>query len=79
MNEDLTITLLVIIGIIVGLVGLAALIAGAVNLFSYAGKQGFVGLAAYVACWVFMAPIMATICILVGLFVLFVIIRERWF
>ena len=35
----------------------------AANLFAWAAEQGFIGIAVYVACWVFMAPVMIGICI----------------
>ncbi len=40
---------------------------GAVFLFAYAGGQGFIGLAVYIACWVFFSPVMLIICIVIGL------------
>jgi len=42
------------------------------NLFSWASEQGFIGVAAYVACWVFMFPVMVSICVagaIIGWFV----------
>ena len=47
-----------------------AAFAGAVFLFAFASEQGFIGLAAYIACWVFFFPVMLIICILVGLFLM---------
>ena len=41
---------------------------GAVALFMLAAEQGFIGLAAYVACWVFLSPLMLIICIIIGFF-----------
>jgi hypothetical protein len=41
-------------------------LAGALQLFGFAAEQGFLGIAAYVACWVFMAPVMLIGCIVVG-------------
>ena len=35
----------------------------AANLFSWASEQGFIGVAVYIACWVFMFPVMVVICI----------------
>ena len=57
---------LVIVGVIlVGLVLLGLVIwigmfifAGAVVLFAWASQQGFIGVAAYFACWVFLFPFM---------------------
>ena len=48
----------------------AAAIAGAFSLFGFASEQGFVGLAAYVAAWVFAFPVMLVICIGIGLFIM---------
>ena len=31
---------------------------GAMVLFAYAGQQGFIGIAIFIACWVFMFPVM---------------------
>ena len=47
-----------------------AAFAGAVFLFAYAGEQGFIGLAVYIACWVFFFPVMLIICILIGFFLM---------
>jgi hypothetical protein len=37
-------------------------------LFAWASDQGFVGVAAYIACWVFMFPIMVAVCLIGALF-----------
>jgi uncharacterized MnhB-related membrane protein len=71
--------LLIIIVILVGLIGAAAIILGAIDLFTFAAHQGFVGLAAYLACWVFLAPAMACISAIIGLYLLFCIVRNKWF
>ena len=39
----------------------------AVNLFSFAAEQGFVGIAIYIAAWIIAAPIMAIICVVLGI------------
>lgn len=39
----------------------AVLVAG--NLFEWASEQGFIGVAVYLACWVFMFPVMVSICL----------------
>lgn len=39
----------------------------AINLFAWAAEHGFVGVAAYIACWVFMFPLMLGICAIGGL------------
>ena len=40
-------------------------------ILAFAVEQGFLGLAAYVACWVFLFPVMLTISIIVGALVTF--------
>ncbi len=49
---------------------LIAAFSGAVFLFAFAAEQGFVGIAAYIACWVFLFPVMLVICIIVGFFIM---------
>ena len=41
---------------------------GAVALFVAAAEQGFVGVAIYIACWVFLFPAMLILCVVIGLF-----------
>ena len=64
----------VILSVIAGLVALwlifvlgRAAIVGALFLLAFAGEQGFIGLAVYIAAWVFMFPVMLVISIIVGL------------
>ena len=40
----------------------------ATDLFVWASEQGFIGVAVYVACWVFMFPVMVFICIAGAIF-----------
>lgn len=42
-------------------------LAGALYLLAFAGEQGFIGLAAYIACWVFLFPAMLVISIIIGI------------
>ncbi len=42
------------------------LLIGAISLFLWAVEQGFVGVAAYFACWVFLFPIMVVASIVTG-------------
>lgn len=49
---------------------LSAAFAGAVALFGFAAEQGFVGIAAYIACWVLFFPVMLTIAIIIGLIIM---------
>ena len=69
------ITILILVGVVVGLGVLALLfyfflrmLAIAALLFAWASDQGFVGIAAYVACWVFLFPIMVAVCLIGALF-----------
>jgi hypothetical protein len=39
---------------------------GALEILTFASEQGFVGLAAYAACWVFMLPLMLVASVVVG-------------
>ena len=41
----------------------------ALNLLAWALEWGFFGAAVYIACWVFLLPAMAVICMIGGLFV----------
>ena len=36
------------------------------ELFGWAAEQGFIGIAVYIACWVFMFPVMVGICVVLG-------------
>jgi len=63
-----------LIALTIGLSLLAALIVGSVFLFDFASEQGFVGIAAYVACWVFMFPAMPIACAITGAIIIW---RER--
>ena len=68
------IAILIVAGLLALALALFLLLAGfvgAVIIFGYAGLQGFVGIAAYFAAWVFLFPIMATISIIVGIVTLF--------
>ena len=66
--------ILLVVGALIALVIFIRLciaaFAGAVFLFAYAGEQGFIGLAVYIACWVFFFPVMLIICIVIGLFLM---------
>ncbi len=71
--EAYVIILLVVGGILALAAAIWLLIAafgGAVFLFAFAAEQGFIGIAAYIACWVFFFPVMLVICIIVGLFII---------
>lgn len=61
---------------LIGLAVLLFLIEGAGLLLIWALKSGFVGFAAYIACWVFLLPVMLVGSILLG-FINTVFIRWR--
>ena len=71
--EPWAIILLVVVGLfalwLIIKLGVAAF-AGAVVLLAFAGEQGFIGLAAYIALWVFLFPAMLIVCIIIGLITL---------
>jgi hypothetical protein len=75
-TEGIWIVLLVVAGLFVLLfvVGLALILLwwaflGGRLILAFAVEQGFLGLAAYVACWVLLFPVMLTISIVVGFLV----------
>lgn len=47
---------------------------GAILLLAFASEQGFLGIAAYLACWVFLFPVMVIICGVIG----FLLSKELW-
>lgn len=53
--------------IVLGLLALYIMVIGFLFIFAMAGEQGFIGLAVFVSCWVFMFPVMLGITALVGL------------
>ena len=65
-EETLIIIAIGFVGLVVGFYLLKYLYFGAVGLFEWASEQGFVGVAAYFACWFFMFPLMIVACIIVG-------------
>jgi hypothetical protein len=59
--------LLLIAALVVGGYLIKWLFLGAVILFAWAGESGFVGVAAYFACWVFLFPVMLVGSIIIGM------------
>lgn len=59
---------LIVLGIVVpiGLWLISALFAGGGVILAYAIQQGFLGVAVFIACWVFMLPVMLVVSLLVG-------------
>lgn len=70
-SETIGIVLVVAAGLLALWLGFLLLkwtLAGALLILGFAGIQGFLGLAAYIACWVFLFPIMLTASVIVGFF-----------
>ena len=63
----LIITFLGLLAILIGLALLALIIIGAIALFAWAAGSGFIGVAVYFACWVFLFPIMLIGSIIMGI------------
>jgi hypothetical protein len=64
--ETIFIVLLVLVGLFVAFYLIKALFIGAIFLFAWAGEQGFIGVAVYFACWIFLFPVMLGASILSG-------------
>jgi len=67
---------LFLLGLAIGLLILAVRVfphalATAVDLFSWAAEQGFVGVALYIIVWIVATPLMVVVCIVGGLIRLF--------
>ena len=73
--EILIIILLGLLALVIGLFLLAFLVVGAIALFAWAAQSGFIGIAVYFACWVFLFPIMLIGSIIWGIIGL-VVLRE---
>ena len=77
MSEAGWIMLVIAIPVVLGLLWLAESALGvAIGLFKIASEWGFVGIAIYVACWVFMFPIMVAVCLIGAVWVLVASKRE---
>lgn len=61
--------LVAIVAVWVALWALGQILSGAVVIFGFAAGQGFLGVAGYVAVWVFLLPLMALACFATGLVV----------
>lgn len=58
--------ILIVIMLAIAVWLLSCLVSGAIWLFEWAAESGFVGVAAYFACWVFLTPVMVIGSIVVG-------------
>ena len=64
--------LLAIGAIAIGLALLCAFVYGAIGFFAMASDQGFVGIAAFIACRVFLAQVMVVLSVLFGIYLFFI-------
>jgi|ERR1051326_1352571 hypothetical protein len=64
---------LVVLGIVLALARIFVLrplgygVVGALRILAYAAEQGFIGIAVYAACWVFLLPVMLVASFVVGI------------
>ena len=70
--DDLILSILLILIVIVVLM---AFVSGVMGLFVYARERGLIGIAVYIASWVFLAPVMAVLSVILGILML----KEKWF
>lgn len=68
--------LLIFITIAAGLLGCGALILGAIGLYSVAEQKGILGISIYIICWLFLGPFIATVSVIVGLYLLFQLVKD---
>jgi hypothetical protein len=64
--EQILLILLGIAALVLALYLLKFLFIGAMVLFAWAAESGFIGVAAYFACWFFLFPVMICGCIVSG-------------
>lgn len=55
-----------IIALLIAIYLIKYIFIGAVFLFAWAGEQGFIGAAAYFACWIFLFPFMLAASVITG-------------
>ena len=64
--ENLVFISVGIIALVIVILLIKYLFLGAFFLFYWAGEQGFIGVAAYFACWIFLFPFMLTASVITG-------------
>ena len=64
--ETVLLVLLVLLVLAIAIVLFKYLVVGAGSLFRWASEQGFIGVAVYFACWIFLFPFMLAACVIVG-------------
>lgn len=67
--ENLVLVGVMIIALVIAIFLIRYLFVGAVFLFAWAGEQGFIGVAVYFACWIFLFPFMLTASVITGAFI----------
>mgnify|MGYP003680040802 FL=1 len=64
--ETVLLVLLALLALAIAIVLFKYLVVGAGSLFRWASEQGFIGVAVYFACWIFLFPFMLAACVIVG-------------
>ena len=64
--ETVLLVLLALLVLAIAIVLFKYLVVGAGSLFRWASEQGFIGVAVYFACWIFLFPFMLAACVIVG-------------
>jgi hypothetical protein len=67
--DDVLGIILIIAAIVILIYLVKYLFIGALFLFAWAGEQGFIGVAVYFACWIFLFPFMLAGSIITGAFI----------
>lgn len=66
--EGIVVIVLLILALAIVVLLLKYAFIGAVFLFAWASEQGFIGVAVYFACWIFLFPFMLVASIVTGFF-----------
>jgi len=64
--ENIVLIVVGLIALVIGIYLIKYAFIGAVGLLEWAGESGFIGVAAYFACWVFLFPLMLIGSIITG-------------
>lgn len=67
--ESLITIFLGLLALVIGWYLLTFLVIGAIAIFAWAAESGFIGVAVYFACWVFLFPIMLIGSIIMGIII----------
>jgi hypothetical protein len=63
---DIALIVAGLVALALGWVLLRAAFYGTLAVLGWASEQGFIGIAAFAACWIFIFPVMLVFCIIVG-------------